>query len=210
LVYGTVDIDSIAGPSEVAVIADHTTRAAYAASDLIAQAEHSPGSSVVLSTNKKILDAIDASVEEQLKHMDRAALAMNSLKEFGASILCRDESELIAITEILAPEHLQISVDEPERFARRIRNAGAQFLGHYTPVALGDYAAGPSHVLPTGATARWASGLTSNHFLRSFSRVQFNRDALQAIEPAVTLLANREGLTAHRDSVLLRLVHPSS
>jgi histidinol dehydrogenase len=210
LVYGTVDIDSIAGPSEVAVIADHTTRAAYAASDLIAQAEHSPGSSVVLSTNEKILDAIDASVAEQLKHMDRAALAMNSLKEFGASILCRDESELIAITEILAPEHLQISVDEPERFARRIRNAGAQFLGHYTPVALGDYAAGPSHVLPTGATARWASGLTSNHFLRSFSRVQFNRDALQAIEPAVTLLANREGLTAHRDSVLLRLVHPSS
>lgn len=209
-VYGMVDIDSIAGPSEVAVIADHTTRPAYAASDLIAQAEHSPGSSVVLSSNREILDAIEASMEEQLQHLERGPLAIHSLKEFGASILCRDDSEVVAITDLLAPEHLQISVDDPQRFSDQIRNAGAQFLGHYTPVALGDYAAGPSHVLPTAATARWASGLTSNHFLRSFSRIQFDRDALQAIEPAVTQLANREGLTAHRDSLLVRLDKPKS
>jgi histidinol dehydrogenase len=168
LVYGTVDIDSIAGPSEV--------------------------------TN-----AIDAAIENQLQGLERSELAADSLKSFGASILCRDEEEVIDVANRLAPEHLQISVDEPERFANAIRNAGAQFLGHYTPVALGDYAAGPSHVLPTGATARWASGLTSNDFLRSFSSVQFSLDALQVIGPTVSELANREGLTAHRESVMVRL-----
>ncbi len=210
LVYGHVDIDSIAGPSEVAVIADLTTRPDYAASDLIAQAEHSPGCSMVLSAKEQVLEAIDESINEQLKTLERATLAADSLKAFGISILCRDEEEVIAITDQLAPEHLQISVDEPARFADRIRNAGAQFLGHYTPVALGDYAAGPSHVLPTAATARWASGLTSNHFLRSFSKVQFDQEALRAIEPAVTHLSNREGLTAHRESVLIRLRRPTA
>ncbi|MBU6238975.1 MAG: histidinol dehydrogenase [Planctomycetes bacterium] len=205
LVYGTVDIDSIAGPSEVTVITDHTTRPAFAASDLIAQAEHSPGASIVLSISEAMLDAIDSAIETQLQGLERSELATDSLKNFGASIFCRDEEEMIAVANTLAPEHLQISVDEPERFANAIRNAGAQFLGHYTPVALGDYAAGPSHVLPTGATARWASGLTSNDFLRSFSSVQFSLEALQAIGPTVSELANREGLTAHRESVSVRL-----
>jgi len=204
-VYGSVDIDSIAGPSEVLVIADATTVPDFAASDLIAQAEHSPGSSIVLAADQAILDAIDAAIREQLTSLERASLAADSLKEFGASILCRDEAEIVELANRLAPEHLQISVDEPQRFADAIYNAGAQFLGHFTPVALGDYAAGPSHVLPTGATARWASGLTSNHFLRSFSRVQFNRESLREIEPAVSELANREGLTAHRESVQVRL-----
>lgn len=205
LVYGTVDIDSIAGPSEVTVITDQTTRPAFAASDLIAQAEHSPGASIVLSASESMLNAIDAAIENQLQGLERSELAADSLKSFGASILCRDEEEVIDVANRLAPEHLQISVDEPERFANAIRNAGAQFLGHYTPVALGDYAAGPSHVLPTGATARWASGLTSNDFLRSFSSVQFSLDALQVIGPTVSELANREGLTAHRESVMVRL-----
>lgn len=204
-VYGSVDIDSIAGPSEVLVIADATTVPDFAASDLIAQAEHSPGSSIVLAADQAVLDAIDAAIQSQLTLLERASLAADSLKEFGASILCRNEAEIVELANRLAPEHLQISVDEPHRFADAIHNAGAQFLGHYTPVALGDYAAGPSHVLPTGATARWASGLTSNHFLRSFSKVQFNLDSLREIEPAVSELANREGLTAHRESVQVRL-----
>jgi histidinol dehydrogenase len=205
LVYGTVDIDSIAGPSEVTVITDHTTRPAFAASDLIAQAEHSPGASIVLSASEAMLDAIDTAIKSQLQGLDRSELAADSLKSFGASILCRDEQEIVEVANTLSPEHLQISVDEPERFANAIRNAGAQFLGHYTPVALGDYAAGPSHVLPTGATARWASGLTSNDFLRSFSSVQFSLDSLRVIGPTVSELANREGLTAHRESVMVRL-----
>lgn len=203
-VYGTVDIDSIAGPSEVLVIADESTKAPFAASDLLAQAEHSPGSSIVISTSRKILDQIDLETERQLKHLERADLAKASLTEFGASILCSNEDQLVELANQLAPEHLQISVDSPDRFAQRIHSAGAIFKGHYSPVALGDYAAGPSHVLPTGATARWASGLSSNHFLRSYSEVEFSKAALQAIEPHITALANREGLTAHRESVLER------
>ena len=205
LVYGTVAIDSIAGPSEVVVIADRTTKPPNAASDLIAQAEHSPGSSIVLSSDAKMLDQIDEQIQLQLTRLERAELAKDSLIRFGASILCDSEQEVVRICDRLAPEHLQISVDDPDRYSSQIRNAGAIFKGHYSPVALGDYAAGPSHVLPTGGTARWASGLSANHFLRSYSEVEFTLDGLRAIEPHVTQLANKEGLTAHRQSVKIRL-----
>ena len=206
LVYGTVAIDSIAGPSEVVVIADSSTKPANAASDLIAQAEHSPGSSILLSSNKQILDLVDQQIQEQLESLERAELARSSLMEFGASIQCASDDEVIEICDRLAPEHLQISVDHPDKYSSRIRNAGAIFKGHFSPVALGDYAAGPSHVLPTGGTARWASGLSCNHFLRSYSEVEFTREGLQAIEPHVSQLADKEGLTAHRQSVKIRLV----
>ncbi|MCE2798460.1 MAG: histidinol dehydrogenase [Planctomycetaceae bacterium] len=205
LVYGTVAIDSIAGPSEVVVIADRTTKSPNAASDLIAQAEHSPGSSIVLSSDAKMLDQIDEQIQLQLTRLERAELAKDSLIKFGASILCDSEQEVVRICDRLAPEHLQISVDDPDRYSSQIRNAGAIFKGHYSPVALGDYAAGPSHVLPTGGTARWASGLSANHFLRSYSEVEFTLDGLRAIEPHVTQLADKEGLTAHRQSVKIRL-----
>jgi len=205
LVYGTVAIDSIAGPSEVVVIADRTTKPPNAASDLIAQAEHSPGSSIVLSSDSKMLDQIDEQIQLQLTRLERAELAKDSLIKFGASILCDSEQEVVRICDRLAPEHLQISVDEPDWYSSRIRNAGAIFKGHYSPVALGDYAAGPSHVLPTGGTARWASGLSANHFLRSYSEVEFTLDGLRAIELHVTQLADKEGLTAHRQSVKIRL-----
>jgi histidinol dehydrogenase len=206
LVYGTVAIDSIAGPSEVVVIADGSTKPANAASDLIAQAEHSPGSSIVLSANGEMLDRIDREIQVQLQTLERADLARSSLIEFGASIRCGSDQEVIDLCDRLAPEHLQISVDDPDRYSDRIRNAGAIFKGHYSPVALGDYAAGPSHVLPTGGTARWASGLSANHFLRSYSEVEFTLDGLRAIEPHVSQLADKEGLTAHRQSVKVRLV----
>lgn len=205
LVYGTVAIDSIAGPSEVVVIADSSTKPSNAASDLIAQAEHSPGSSIVLSADSQMLDRIDREIVTQLQTLERAELAKASLIEFGASILCASEQEVVEICNRLAPEHLQISVDGPEWYSSKIRHAGAIFKGHYSPVALGDYAAGPSHVLPTGGTARWASGLSSNHFLRSYSEVEFTLDALRRIEPHVTQLADKEGLTAHRQSVKVRL-----
>lgn len=206
LVYGTVAIDSIAGPSEVVVIADGSTKPTNAASDLIAQAEHSPGSSIVLSASGEMLDRIDREVQVQLQTLERAELARSSLIEFGASIRCGSDQEVIDLCDRLAPEHLQISVDEPDRYSDRIRNAGAIFKGHYSPVALGDYAAGPSHVLPTGGTARWASGLSANHFLRSYSEVEFTLDGLRAIEPHVSQLADKEGLTAHRQSVKVRLI----
>ncbi|MFN7873761.1 MAG: histidinol dehydrogenase [Pirellula sp.] len=204
-VYGEVDIDSIAGPSEVVVLADHTTNPSFAASDVLAQAEHSPGASIVVSWDAGVLDKIEASVIKQLASLDRADLTLASLNEFGALILCRDEDEACKITDMIAPEHLQIAIDNPRRLLSKIRNSGATFLGPYSPVALGDYAAGPSHVLPTGGTARWASGLSSNHFLRSSSVIEFDQSALKSISSDIAALADKEGLTAHRESVHLRV-----
>lgn len=203
-VYGDVDIDSIAGPSEVVVIADKTTNPDFAASDMLAQAEHSPGASILVSWDKSMLDRIERSMILQLANLERAELTLASLNAFGAMILCRDEDQACEVTSLIAPEHLQIAVDEPRRLLAKIRNSGATFLGHFSPVALGDYAAGPSHVLPTGGTARWASGLSSNHFLRSSSVIEFDQTALKEIASDVALLADKEGLTAHKNSVLMR------
>ena len=203
-VYGDVDIDSIAGPSEVVVVADATTNPDFAASDMLAQAEHSPGASIVVSWDATMLDRIEQSIYKELATLERAELTLSSLNAFGAMILCRDEDQACEVTSLIAPEHLQIAVDNPRRLLAKIRNSGAVFLGHFSPVALGDYAAGPSHVLPTGGTARWASGLSSNHFLRSSSVIEFDQMALREIAPDVALLADKEGLTAHKNSVLMR------
>lgn len=203
-VFGHVDIDSIAGPSEVVVIADRTTIPSFAASDMLAQAEHSPGASILISWDQEVLDKVEESLREQLAKLERAELTQVALNDFGAMILCRDEDEACEVTSLLAPEHLQIAVDEPRRLLAKIRNSGATFLGHFSPVALGDYAAGPSHVLPTGGTARWASGLSSNHFLRSSSVIEFDRSALRSLAGDIASLADKEGLTAHKNSVLLR------
>ena len=204
-VFGHVDIDSIAGPSEVVVIADETTPAEFAAADMLAQAEHSPGSSIVISWRREVLDQIYGALCRQVEQIERAALTIDALEAFGAMILVRDEQQACEITDRLATEHLHVAIDNPRRLLPSLRNAGATFLGPYSPVAVGDYAAGPSHVLPTGGTARWASGLSSNHFLRSSSVIEFTRDALAEIAPDVERLATCEGLTAHRESVSIRL-----
>ena len=203
-VYGHVDIDSIAGPSEVVVIADDTTNPAYAASDVLAQAEHSPGASIVVSWSKEMLDKIEAEVLKQLGSLERAELTAASLNDFSALILCRDEVEACEVTNAIAPEHLQIAIENARRLLPKITTSGATFLGPYSPVALGDYAAGPSHVLPTGGTARWASGLSSNHFLRSSSVIEYNQSSLQSIAPSIAILADKDGLTAHTKSVVIR------
>jgi len=204
-VYGEVDIDSIAGPSEVVVIADETTRPDFTAADLLAQAEHSPGASILVTWSERILEATAAEIEKQVAKLTRAELTVQSLRDFGCLILVRDEEEACLITDLIAPEHLHIATAHAERLLTRIRNAGATFLGNYSPVALGDYAAGPSHVLPTGGTARWASGLSANHFLRSSSVIQYDADALKTTAPHVQRLADKEGLTAHRASIDVRL-----
>ncbi|MFO0788314.1 MAG: histidinol dehydrogenase [Pirellulales bacterium] len=204
LVFGEVDIDSIAGPSEVVVIADETTRPEFAAADLIAQAEHAPGSSVLLSWNEGTLQAIRAALDEQSAAVERAEVARQSLEAFGALILVKDRAEAAQLANTLATEHLHIACAEPEEMLARVRNAGAVFMGPFSPVALGDYVAGPSHVLPTGATARFASGLSSNDFLRSNSVIQFTQDGLDAVAPDALLMAAREGLTAHGASVAMR------
>lgn len=203
-VYGEVDIDSIAGPSEVVVIADSSTRPDFTAADLLAQAEHAPGASILVTWSESTLDATARELERQVAGLSRSEETIQSLRDFGCLILVRDEDEACRITDLLAPEHLHIAIDNAERLLPKLRNAGATFLGNYSPVALGDYAAGPSHVLPTGGTARFASGLSANHFLRSSSVIQYSADALAAIAPDVMRLAEVEGLTAHRASVEVR------
>ena len=204
-VFGDVDIDSIAGPSEVVVIVDESTRPEFTAIDLIAQAEHAPGASVLIGWNEKVLEAAVAELSRQLDRLDRGDLARQSLEEFGAVILARDADEACALADEIAPEHLHIATQDAERLAEKIRHAGAMFLGNYTPVALGDYAAGPSHVLPTSGTARFASGLSANDFLRTNSILHFNQDGLMRLAPDVQVLATKEGLTGHRASVEVRM-----
>lgn len=203
-VAGQVSIDCFAGPSEVVVIADRTAPPAYIASDLLAQAEHNPGSAVLVVWEPEILDGVQQALEQQLATLSRADVTRDCLEQFSAFVLARNEKEAIAITNQLAPEHLHIATATAEAHAEAIDNAGAIFLGNYTPVALGDYAAGPSHVLPTGGAARFSSGLSANDFLKRSSILSFTREGLESIAPDVELLAQREGLTAHALSVSIR------
>ncbi len=204
-VYGDVDIDSIAGPSEVVVVADSTTNSAYTAADMLAQAEHSPGASVLVTWDESLPDRVEQELESQLQNLSRSDLTYDSLNDFGAIILVSDATQACEVTDLIAPEHLHIACEKPREQSDRIRNAGATFLGDFSPVALGDYAAGPSHVLPTGGTARWAAGLSANSFLRSGSVIEYSKDALGGIQAEIALLAEKEGLTAHRNSVDIRL-----
>ena len=208
-VFGTVDIDSIAGPSEVVVIADRSAVPAFVAADLISQAEHSPGASILLTWEAGPDRRGGARPGRPTGRTDRGGLARDSLERFGALVLVRDEEEAIAISNQIAPEHLHVSTAEPKRLLPRLTNAGAIFLGHFAPVAAGDYAAGPSHVLPTGGTARWASGLSANDFLKRSSLIALSRDGLAALAPDIRHLADKEGLSAHRSSVDLRLDYNS-
>jgi len=204
-VYGEVDIDSIAGPSEVVVIVDGSTRADYTALDLIAQAEHAPGASVLIGWDENILSRTVEELDRQLARLERGELARQSLEEFGAVILARDADEACALADEIAPEHLHIATENAAALAEKIVHAGAIFLGNYTPVALGDYAAGPSHVLPTSGTARFASGLSCNDFLRAGSVLQFTQQGLDELASDVRTLASKEGLTAHWASVEIRM-----
>ncbi len=204
-VYGEVDIDSLAGPSEVVVIVDSSTRPEFTAADLIAQAEHAPGASVLIGWEAEVLDAAVAALEQMLGRLERGDLARQSLEQFGAVILARDAEEACALASEIAPEHLHIATEGADLLAEKIPYAGAIFLGNYTPVALGDYAAGPSHVLPTSGTARFASGLSANDFLRTNSLIHFGPEGLLRLARDVRVLATKEGLTAHRESVDVRL-----
>jgi len=207
-VYGDVDIDSIAGPSEIIVLADETTRADFAAADMIAQAEHAPGSSVLIIWSDQTLHAVAAELEKQLASAQRGDLARQSLESFGALIMVSGRDEAAELANTLATEHLHIACNEPEEMLTKIRNAGAVFLGPFSPVALGDYVAGPSHVLPTGATARFASGLSANDFLRSHSVINFTQEGLNEVAADAIHMAEREGLTAHGASVAVRRTNP--
>jgi histidinol dehydrogenase len=204
-VFGQAAIDCIAGPSEIVVVADDSARADFVAADLIAQAEHAPGASILVTWHAPLLDAVADALESQLTRLERGDMARESLERFGAFVLARDHDDAVSCVNQLAPEHLHIATREPEAFAGRIENAGAIFLGQYAPVALGDYAAGPSHVLPTGGTARFTSGLSANDFLRRSSVLSYTQEGLAHLADDVRLLAEKEGLTGHAASVEMRL-----
>ncbi len=204
-VFGVVGIDMLAGPSEIVVIADRSARPEFVAADLLAQAEHAPGASVLVSWLPEVLDAVLAELERQAARLARASQTVESLESFGALILVEDAPSAARVADELAPEHLHVYVEEPQKLLDRIANAGAVFLGPYSPVALGDYAAGTSHVLPTSGTARFACGLSANDFLRHTSVINYTQEALSDVADDVRVLAEVEGLTAHRASIDVRL-----
>ncbi len=204
-VFGEVDIDSIAGPSEVVVLADETADPAFIASDLICQAEHSPGSGVLITWHEPLIKQVKIELKKQLTTLPRGDLAAQCLKDYGALIIASSQDEAAKLSDQLAPEHLHISMDNPYPMLELVQNAGAIFMGNYTPVAIGDYIAGPSHVLPTGGTARFANGLCSIDFLKRSSIISYNKKALEETADDLRLIAEKEGLTAHSASVDIRL-----
>jgi histidinol dehydrogenase len=206
LVFGDVSIDSEAGPTEVLVIADKTATPAWIASDLISQAEHDEMASAILITDSKALvNRVQDQIAKQLKSLDRAKIAKAALANGGAIVVAKDMDDCIELSNRYAPEHLMIATDDAEALSKNVRNAGAIFLGHYTPVAVGDYIAGPNHVLPTGGTARFFSPLGVEDFLKRTSFMRFEPSKLRELGPDVIRLAEIEGLDGHGRSVDLRL-----
>ncbi len=205
-VFGRVGIDGVAGPSEVVILADAQNNPRHVAIDLLAQAEHDEAAqSVLITDDAGLADAVAAAVEAELPRLARHTIAGASWRDHGAIVLVRDWAEGTALSDRLAPEHLQIMVADPAALFARIRHAGSAFLGRFTPEALGDYVAGPNHVLPTGRTARFASGLSVYDFLKRTTWIEADAAALGRIGPAGALLAEAEGLQAHALSLQVRL-----
>jgi histidinol dehydrogenase len=205
-VFGKIGIDMIAGPSEVLILADSESNPEWIAADLMAQAEHDPSAQAILSTDDAVLaTAVAQAVEGQLKSLPRGTVAAASWRDFGAIILVRDFSEALPLVDALAPEHLELAVRDPEPLVAAIRNAGAIFIGHHTPEAIGDYVAGSNHVLPTARSARFSSGLGVLDFMKRTSLLKLGPDALAKLAPAAITLARAEGLDAHARSVAIRL-----
>ncbi len=206
IVYGKVGIDMIAGPSEVLILADSTGNADWIAADLLAQAEHDESAQAILITDdEKLAGAVERAVESELVRLARGKVAGASWRDFGAVILVRGLDEALPLIDAIAPEHLEIAAADAERLAGRIRNAGAIFIGAYTPEAIGDYVAGSNHVLPTARSARFSSGLGVLDFMKRTSILKCGPEQLRALADAAITLATAEGLDAHARSVAIRL-----
>jgi len=206
MVYGQVAIDMIAGPSEVLIIADTTAEASFVAADLLAQAEHDEMSSAILLTpDETLAKKVAFEVDLQLNNLQKKSIAMRALEDFGAVFVTKDIDEAIAIANRFAPEHLELMVKNPRDLLPKIKHAGAVFLGHNTPETLGDYIAGPNHILPTGGTARFSSPLGVYDFVKRSSVLSFSREALQKYGKQAARFAEMEGLDAHGKSVAIRM-----
>ncbi len=206
-VFGTVGIDSVAGPSELVVIADATARPRFIAADLLSQLEHGSGyeSGVVLTTDRKLAEEVAREVTEMLRELGRSEAIETALDRFGALFICRDLGEAVAAANLLAPEHLEIQTAEPERLLEQVTNAGAVFLGEWSPEPVGDYFAGTNHVLPTCGAARFSSSLGVADFQKDISVINYRRERLRQKGGLVVLMAEAEGLSAHANAIRVRL-----
>jgi histidinol dehydrogenase len=206
MVYGQVGIDSIAGPSEIVVVADADNNPEWIAYDLLAQAEHDAmAQSILITDSIKFGEQVSTAIDRVLNNLKRSDIATKSWNDHGAIIIVQSFDEAPPLIDKLAPEHLELAVEEPEQLADKVNHAGAIFLGRYTPEAVGDYVAGPNHVLPTNRTARFSSGLSVFDFLKRTTLVNCDKESLEAIGPTAITLANAEGLEAHAQSIKIRI-----
>jgi len=211
MVYGQVAIDMIAGPSEVLIIADTTAEASFVAADLLAQAEHDEmASAILLTPDETLAKKVAFEVDLQLNNLQKKSIAMRALEDFGAVFVTKDIDEAIAIANRFAPEHLELMVKNPREMLPKIKHAGAVFLGHNTPETLGDYIAGPNHILPTGGTARFSSPLGVYDFVKRSNVLSFSRLSLQKYGKQAARFAEMEGLDAHGKSVAIRMARKKS
>jgi len=205
MVFGEVNIDSIAGPSEILLLADNSADPVHVAADMLSQAEHDElAAALCVTTSAAIGIKIQRAIEDRLRDTKRQAISLKSLEKYGAVIVARDQKEMVALANSIAPEHIELLVRRPQKLAREIRNAGAIFLGPYSPPPLGDYLAGPNHVLPTGGSARFFSPLGTYDFLKRTTVIHAEKRALKALAPKIAQLARLEGLDDHARSVEAR------
>lgn len=205
LVFGDCDIDMFAGPSEILVIADKTANAEFVAADLLSQAEHDKlASSVLITDDEKLIDDVCEHIEKQLKTLSRTDMLNKSIEDFGFAVLVKNIEQAMEVSNNIAPEHLELCVAEPMLLLGGIKNAGAIFMGHYCPEPLGDYFAGPSHVLPTSGTARFSSPVNVDQFLKKSSLIYYNEAALKKVSADVVRFAQAEGLDAHANAISIR------
>lgn len=205
LLYGTVDIDMIAGPSEILIVADKSANSKFLAADLMSQAEHDKmASAILLTTSEETANETAKELSRQMQTLERKDIIEQSLNDFGAIIVCKDISEAVDFANELAPEHLELAVENPMEYIGRVDNAGSVFLGHYSPEPLGDYFAGPNHVLPTSGTARFFSPLSVDSFIKKSSFIYYTEPALSEAKDDIIKLAETEGLTAHANSIKVR------
>lgn len=205
LLYGTVDIDVIAGPSEILIVADKSANPKFLAADLMSQAEHDKmASAILLTTSEETANETAKELSRQMQTLERKDIIEQSLNDFGAIIVCKDISEAVDFANELAPEHLELAVENPMEYIGRVDNAGSVFLGHYSPEPLGDYFAGPNHVLPTSGTARFFSPLSVDSFIKKSSFIYYTEPALSEAKDDIIKLAETEGLTAHANSIKVR------
>ena len=206
LVFGDVDIDMVAGPSEILIVADENANAKYIAADLMSQAEHDKlASSILLTTSYEKYKEVVEELNKQITSLTRREIIESSLNNYGMCVICKDIKECIKISNKIAPEHLELMVENAPDYLGQVKNAGSIFLGYYSPEPLGDYFAGPNHVLPTNGTARFSSPLGVDSFIKKSSYLHYSKEALNSVGDKIMLLAEKEGLTAHGNSIKVRL-----